>query len=331
LKSLAIVGAGLSGLTLANSLNNYCEITLFEKSRAVGGRLATRRVNEFSFDHGAQYFTAKSDEFQLFVNQLVKAGCVERWDAKFIEIEKSKISNSWQWDSHYPHYVGVPSMNEIGKYLSKNLNIKNNIRIRSIEKKSNKWVIYSDSGLAIGAYDWVVIAIPAPQAYELLPQSISLKKHIKAIEMTGCYSLMLGFHNTPQINFNVALIRGTDISWISVNSSKPHRNEPFSLLIHSTNLWADKNLDMREEYVIGHMYEQVKDILRLETSEAYYKNLHKWRYANAPKRTAKNPYLIDDKKCIALCGDWLIRGNVEAAFTSGFKLAKKILESELLI
>ena len=60
MKKLAIIGSGLSGLTLANHLKDEFDVTVFEKSRGVGGRLATRRVDTYAFDHGAQYFTART-------------------------------------------------------------------------------------------------------------------------------------------------------------------------------------------------------------------------------------------------------------------------------
>ncbi|MFZ9092741.1 MAG: NAD(P)-binding protein [Planctomycetaceae bacterium] len=44
MKSVAIIGAGLSGLTLANRLQNRAEVTVFEKSGGFGGRMATRHA-----------------------------------------------------------------------------------------------------------------------------------------------------------------------------------------------------------------------------------------------------------------------------------------------
>ena len=64
---IAIIGAGLSGLTAADSLKDYAEITIFEKARSVGGRMSNRRAEPYFFDHGAQYFSAKTDEFKAFI------------------------------------------------------------------------------------------------------------------------------------------------------------------------------------------------------------------------------------------------------------------------
>ena len=41
---IAIIGAGLSGLTAADSLKDHAEITIFEKARSVRHLLFTRRL-----------------------------------------------------------------------------------------------------------------------------------------------------------------------------------------------------------------------------------------------------------------------------------------------
>ena len=91
MKDIAIIGAGLSGLTVANYLKDYANITIFEKARGVSGRLSTRRVGPFCFDHGAQFFRTRTNEFKAFIAPMIKEGVVAHWDAHFVEIENRKI------------------------------------------------------------------------------------------------------------------------------------------------------------------------------------------------------------------------------------------------
>src|SRR5260370_14489795 len=59
--SVAIIGAGCSGLAAAHELRDAgYSVTLFEKSRDVGGRAATRKQQGFVYDHGAQYIKGGS-------------------------------------------------------------------------------------------------------------------------------------------------------------------------------------------------------------------------------------------------------------------------------
>ncbi len=65
----------MSGLLAANKLQEAgWRVTVLDKGRGVGGRMATRRFGGGSFDHGAQFFTARSDEFKEMVEDWRKAG-----------------------------------------------------------------------------------------------------------------------------------------------------------------------------------------------------------------------------------------------------------------
>ena len=71
--SCIIIGAGLSGLVAAHELvKNNWEVLVLDKGRGVGGRLATRRAAEAKFDHGAQYFSTKTPDFQSFAENLIQ-------------------------------------------------------------------------------------------------------------------------------------------------------------------------------------------------------------------------------------------------------------------
>ena len=51
---VAVIGAGLAGLTAAARIAaGGAAVTVYDKSRGLGGRLATRRSPQGSFDHGA--------------------------------------------------------------------------------------------------------------------------------------------------------------------------------------------------------------------------------------------------------------------------------------
>ena len=117
MKSVAIIGAGMAGLALGKAIKHRMKVTIFEKSRGLGGRISTRYAGAFEFDHGAQFFVAKSDEFKAFIAPLVSKGVVSTWNANFIELDRDKVISSRNWEKKYPHYIGVPRMNSIGHYL----------------------------------------------------------------------------------------------------------------------------------------------------------------------------------------------------------------------
>ena len=319
---IAIIGAGISGLTTAINLDKNSDITLFEKSRGAGGRICTRYTDSYNFDHGAQFFTAISPEFKEFLKPLIKLGVIDNWKARLIEVRDNVIINRLQWNNDLPRYVGVPSMSSIGKYLSKNLDIKLNTEV-SIQKSVEMWKVVGSDGEVFGHYDWVISTIPAEQSLKLLPDYFSHHDALKQKKMLGCYSLMLGFDEALDLDWDAAQLTGTDISWIAVNSSKPGRPDDYSLLVHSTNEWAEEHLDDDVDTVKAYLCSQVAKIIGQNVYSAHHIDLHRWRYANIPKQDNKTLF-IDSESKLAACGDWCKKGRIEEAFRSGFDLAKEM-------
>jgi len=69
LKKIAVIGTGLSALSLAHHLPSL-DITFFEKSWRPGGRISTRRHQDYAFDHGAHYI--KEDHGVLGFNEYLE-------------------------------------------------------------------------------------------------------------------------------------------------------------------------------------------------------------------------------------------------------------------
>ena len=137
--------------------------------------------------------------------------------------------------------------------------------------------------------------------------------------MLGCCALMLGFETPPALEWQAALVRDADISWISVNSSKPGRADNPTIVVHSTNRWADANVDLDSARVIAHMCAELGRVTGIDASSAVHRDLHRWRFANADRRSG-NTFSVDPERRVAACGDWFVRGRVEAAFTSAHDL-----------
>jgi len=329
MKKIAIIGAGLSGMTLAKKLKDTADVTIFEKARGLGGRMSTHYANPYEFDYGAQFFTARSLEFKKFLIELDNAGIIQPWEARFVEITDKFISNSRTWSKNFPHYVGVPRMNSIVRYMSQDINIKLNTHITFLRKSKNTWLLKTDKGETFDDFDWIISTAPAKQSAEILPDNFSKNGSLKNISMKGCFSLMLGFIAPLEIAWDAALVKKSIISWISVNSSKPGRKNNFSMVILTNNKWTDENMNMSEPLIINRIVEEVANIIGQSLKHPVYTKLQKWRYANAEKNNILEPF-IDFNNKIACCGDWLISGRVESAFLSAIKLAQEFKKNFLL-
>jgi predicted NAD/FAD-dependent oxidoreductase len=320
---IAIAGAGLAGLTLAQSLRDHAEVTVFEKARGVGGRMATRYADPWQFDHGAQFFTALTEPFQNFLAPLIDARIVMRWDARFAEFIGAEQTAHWQWEATRPHYVGAPKMNALAKHLADGLDIRLATRIGSVGRNGDYWTLADGDGESLGAFDWLVSTAPAPQSAALLPPEFAHHAAISGAEMRACFALMLGFDVPLPFDWDAAHVGEADISWMSVNSAKPERDTAPSLLVHSTNAWADAHANDDHDAVKAHLLSEASRISGHDLSGASHIAVHRWLYANLPKREGPAA-LIDPSTQLAACGDWCIQGRVEAAFTSAMALATEL-------
>ena len=324
-KKIAIIGAGISGLTVAKELSELNEVTVFDKARGVGGRMATKRIDDYHFDHGAQFFTAKSQEFKDFCNRAKNDKIIEEWNIDFVEIIGNKISKKYQFNNYKPHFVAKPQMNNLCKYIVQDLNILLGKQVKSINFDDKKWSLKTVEDEIFNNFDYLILAIPSHQVINLLPKNFKYLDIISSIRMSGCFTLMLGFKEKLSIEFGAALVKESNISWISVNSSKPERPKGFSLIVNSSNKWADENIEEDLEIIKEKMITSLRQIIDFDISDLSCQNIHRWRYANATLRTGDKS-LFDPNLNLGVCGDWLISGRVENAFLSGLDLYKNITQ-----
>ena len=323
MKRVAVIGAGIAGLVVARDLAATAEVVVFEKSRGYGGRMATRRETPYEFDHGAQFFTARSKEFSDFLQPYIAAGHVARWDAEFVEIDRGREINRRNWAGGPAHYVGVPRMNSLAGQIAETLDVRLQIRVGGLRRKEGGWEPLDEDGRSLGVFDWAVSAIPALQAAALLPAEFAAARTIGQTRMLGCYSLMLGYEQALPLDWQAAFVSGGDISWISNNSSKPGRPPAYTLLVHSTNRWAEAHLDTDAESVIACLGDELGNIIGQDLPEADHVALHRWRYANIGKQRGAEFY-VDRELQLAAVGDWCIQGRVEAAFSSARGLTRQL-------
>lgn len=322
---IAIIGGGLSGLVVARRLQAVADVTVFEKSRGAGGRIATRYAGEYEFDHGAQFFTARTPAFSAFLQPLIADNVIANWTAQFAELDRGGIKTMRSWGEEPPHYVGTPRMNDVGKYLSQELEVQTQTQITRIDRTADGWTLADRSNNAFDRFDWLVLTAPAGQTAALASAFPDLVALCDEREMQACFALMLGFAKTIELPWQAALVRNADISWISVNSSKPGRRDPFTLLIHSTNAWATAHIEDDVDGVREYMLDEASLICGQDLRGVDHCQVHRWRYANIARHRGPEFY-VDTSAQLAACGDWFVRGRIEAAFTSASKLAEQLLE-----
>lgn len=327
-EKIAIIGAGISALSLATKLDDRFDIEIFEKARGVGGRMAVKYHENFQFDKGTQHFTCRSEEFKDFLQEFIDKDIVKLWHAKFVELDYDKIISTRKWNEDNQHFVCAPKMNILCKELAKNKNIKLQTKIVNCQKIDKKWVLYDEKNNQYGDFDYLIFSSPPEQTYDLIDKNFAEIDLIKNSKMVGCFALMLGLKEKLNLDFDAALVKNAIISWISLDSSKPDRPDGFSLLINSTNLWAEQHIENDIDEVKKSLINEVCNILKLDKELIDFCDIHRWRYANIKRQddNIRNNKLslFDENLKIGVCGDFLIQGRIESAFLSADHLAKKL-------
>ncbi len=322
-QTIAIIGAGLSGLTLANLLKEAADVTVFEKARGVSGRMSTRYADPYQFDHAAQFFTARSKAFKAFLTPHIASGLVQEWTPKVMTLEKGEKPYKRDWFE--PHYVAAPKMNDLCKKLAEHLNVQLPVHIDSVTKIASGWLLEDKDGKDCGTYDWVISSAPCHQTELLLPDSFAHMDKVKTAKMSACFSLMLGFDKPLALGFEAARVKNSPVDWISVNDSKPAREHKTSLLITTHHDWSEAHKDDDKSEIQEQLINELSEILEMDLKAAEHKTIHRWLYAGVADAAGED-FLLDAESQLAACGDWCIEGRVEAAFLSGHPLGMQLLK-----
>ena len=153
--AIAIVGAGMAGLTAARPLSSRGHsVTVVDKGRSVGGRLATRRLGGATLDHGAQFFTVRTPEFAAAMAQAEEAGAVREWCRGFGPGRTATPLRRNGGDERSGQTPGGGSRRH-GRH-----------RDRVDQRRAGRWSLVHDEG-AIEA-DALVLTPPVPQSLRLL-------------------------------------------------------------------------------------------------------------------------------------------------------------------
>ncbi len=318
---VAIIGAGVAGLTAASKLRERgVHVRVYEKSRGLGGRLANKRLDWATIDIGAQYFTARDERFQALLAAWEERGAVRQWHFTPYSLTDSGLTTRTDTTVRY---VGTPNMNSFVRSLADGLDISFSTRVEAVHQKQQGWqLVMSDGDVSDESYDWVVFSTPAEQSRELLSGS-TLANRIPEHIHEPCWALALATRGG--VASQVQGIFGDEVvSWVSRLSSRPERQAAGDdwddvWMLHFASGWSathDKDTDVD----IAHAgLAWLSDALReyrsepLETVHAYQ---HYWRYARVADPQAEASIITDDNRRIAVIGDWTAGGRIEGAYLS---------------
>lgn len=191
IETVGVIGAGIAGLACAQRLQAAgLRVTVLEKSRGLGGRIATRRIDSaIAFDHGAQYFTVRDATFDAQVELWCAAGAAALWSGRIVSVNQGLVE---ELPEPLHRYVGTPGMNAIAKSLAAGLNVQTNVAVRSVSRSLDRWLLEDATSAPIGPFDMLISTAPPQQTQLLLGHlSSKLAVPISQVTMAPCWAVML--------------------------------------------------------------------------------------------------------------------------------------------
>jgi renalase len=324
----AVVGAGISGLHLANRLSAAgVDVDVFDKARGPSGRISTRRTPNGAFDHGAPFFTARDPVFVRETREWLRHGVAERWNAKIAHVQRGH----WSAEQHGPErYVGVPRMSAIARHLAAPLSTTFSRRVVQIARSDGGWTLETEEDKAYGAFDLMLIAVPAPQAALLLADHPEFAIRAKSASYLPTHALMVRFDSEIEIEFDAFFVKDSAIRWAARNASKPGRDFEPTWVLHSTPEWSRENLETSPEQAQEDLLAGFSESLATSLPGVRFSAMHRWLYSrlettdDAVEPSAK--VLWDPARGMGICGDWVRGDGVENAYLSAEHLAAAILD-----
>lgn len=340
--NLAIVGAGMAGLSAARELRRRhpdLSITVYEKSRGFGGRVATRRRDRFVFDHGAQVIKTPDANIERLLFAELPTEELRRIE-KPVHVfhADGTISEGDPTLNAEPSWFYASGLNQLGKLLAAGLNVRLEVRIASLrrEARTARWMLFDANGVHVGTADAVLLTPPAPQTAEILAMSDfdpalrdALVRELIHVPYRRCLTLTLAYDRLIERPFYalVNVDRQHPMAWLALEHTKGAARCPpgCSLLIaQMAGHFSMQQWETPADELAAAVIEIVSMALGEDLSRPLWYDRQGWRYA-LPDGIARTSVLNTTQTGLFFAGDYTAGlGRIHLAIKSGQEVADAI-------
>lgn len=313
-----VIGAGMAGLCAASDLQSRgYPVRVVDKGRGVGGRMATRRIGEATFDHGAQYITASDVRFEAMLQSARAQRVVHAWPPG----QSSPPHQSLGW-------LGRDGMTSVPKFLASGLNIQLQRTVVALREEAGRWRVHMADGSSESA-DAVVLTPPVPQTLAILraggvQMKPDVEKMLSSVAYERCLAVMAALDRSP-ILARVGCFRPESgpILWMADNRQKGISAGP-AVTILATDSFSKEHWDADRDATGRTLLEEAAQWLSAGITAF---SVHGWMYSR-PQHMGHYPCMpIEGGPPLILAGDAFGGSSVEGAALSGWKAAEWLSES----
>ncbi len=336
---LAVVGAGAAGAAATYALRESpVEVTVFEKSRGVCGRAATRRNDECTYEYGANYLKDDDERVTELVTQDLPTEGLVDVDAPIYAFGRDgDISEGRDSDEHkWTYEAGIT---QLAKRLfdETSATVHNGVRVETLDRETDGWRIHDDEGSDHGRYDAVLLTPPAPQTADLLGEARwdhddcrSLRRQVASIPYRTVIAGLLHYPFELDVPWYAAVNtdKDHDIGWVAREECKPgHVPDGESLLLVQMNEpWSVANYDEHPDAMLEAIAQRTARLLDDErlTDPDWTDHQH-WRYSQPEETLDASAVTAAADHDLYLAGDWVAsEARLHAALRNGLETGDAI-------
>jgi renalase len=321
---VVVVGAGIAGTACARVLaGGRLPVRVLDRGRRIGGRMALRREQfggaEHVVDIGASYFTVSDPGFSAVVDGWRERGLARPWTDTFVVLpaaggEARTTSGPVRWASP----GGLRSLVED---LATDLDVASEREVEQIDA--------GEEGLAVdgAAAAAVVLAMPQPQATDLLPAPIAERLGLDAgLDWLPTLTMWAGWRLRWWPEFDGAFVEGSEVIDRLADDGRRRGDGAPVLVVHSTAEFAERWIDEPDGAIPG-VLEELGRLLGGGTppGDPVFARARRWSLAS-PCVPQDRPFALDHTLAVGVCGDaWGPKPRVEQAWLSGSALGAALL------
>jgi predicted NAD/FAD-dependent oxidoreductase len=307
---VVIVGAGVAGLTAAGALDaRGHDVLVLDKGRSPGGRMATRRIGDATFDHGAQFFTVRGAPFAAQVAAWEAEGIVRVWCHGFAS-----------GGDGYPRYIGARGMSAIAKHMAVGLDVRCGAMAFAIRRGpgGQGWEVIVDDGTVHPA-DAIVSTCPLPQTFSLLFEAgVDLPRDLIAADYDRTIALLAVLDGPSAVPSPGGLQQPDGIfSFVADNALKGISAVP-AVTLHADSAWSAHHWDHARPAVHDALTEAARPWLG--SARVVDSQVKRWRFAT-PRTPWPDPCWVAPEGSLVVAGDAFAGPKIEGAFGSGLAAA----------
>lgn len=294
---IAIIGAGLAGLAAGRALaETGITPVIFEKSRGLGGRLATRRTDFGPIDHGAPGVPASVP------------GGGEVWHSAPVEMRQT----------------GLPGMSALARAMSGGLDIRKSVEVQPLIRAENTWRLSDQQGVGLGVFDRVIVTAPPIQAATLTAADATLSAQITKADMSPLWTLLMAFADPTGLEQEVLTLGGGLAKAIPM-LAKPGQTGLERWTVHASPDWSAENLELEKDDAAARLLKAVREQVDLP-GEPDYLAAHRWRYARV-RTPLGMPFAASADGRLIVGGDWALGRLASDAVESGRAMAAHVIQA----